>query len=198
MTIRFASSRAGALAAKGSSAMRTAVAALTFACSLDALGFVVEEVSASRVESEIRLSFSASIELSQPVIDALQAGVPVMIVTEANIYQRRPYLPDDLIGIHESTAVIAYRSLYGDYTIQRGGSDAVRYYASLPKALQSLGEKIKLKLDLTEESLLTPEPYRGRIRVYLKRSSLPSVMQLPAYFDDAWNLNTGWQLFDVL
>ncbi len=198
MTICSASWLAASLATKGARGMRTVFAALTFACSLDAFGFVVEEVSASRVESEIRLSFSASIELTQPVIEALRAGVPVMIVTEANIFQRRSYLPDDLIGIHESTAIITYRSLYGDYTIRRSGSDAAQSYASLPKALQSLGEQIKLKLDLTDESLLTPEPYRGRIRVYLKRSGLPSVMQIPAYFDEAWNLNTGWQLFDVL
>ena len=166
--------------------------------SIEAFGFTIDEASAAKKEKEIHLSFTASIELTTLVTDALRAGVPVTIVTEGKIYRVRSDMWDDLIGQYESTDVIRYRSLYRDYVINKDGSENVESYASLTEALQSLAEQRNLKLLLTEQDLESPDAYRGKVRVFLKRSALPSVMQLPAFFNDSWRLNTGWRHFDVL
>ncbi len=169
---------------------------VTGAYSSALFGFEISETSARWEDSAIQVTVNADIELSQDVIDAI-ANFPITITTRIKIYRERKNYWDDLIVEFEIDDAISYRSTYQIYQVTSSDERVSGTYKTLENALKALGKTRVFEIALAKEELADGESYRGKCKVFLRHSKLPSLLRKRAFFKKSWRLGSGWKQFDL-
>ena len=181
---------------KKASVATLALLLVTGAYSSALFGFEISETSARWEDSAIQVTVNADIELSQDAIDAI-ANFPITITTRIKIYRERNNFWDDLIVEFEIDDAISYRSTYQNYQVTSSDERVSGTYKTLENALKALGKTRVFEIALIKEELADGESYRGKCKVFLRHSKLPSLLRKRVFFKKSWRLGSSWKQFNL-
>ena len=130
----------------------------------------LDNVEVLRDEEGVLLSYTASFELSENVIEALVKGVPLHFAAEAKIFRPRWYWRDRLVAHAERGWRLIYQPLTRKYRVSTGGLN--QSYDTLDEALTTLRHSARWKL-------AEPEQLQDNAEHYLEFSFKLDTTQLP-------------------
>jgi hypothetical protein len=139
-----------------------------------AQGVELASLHTTRFEGALNLDFAARVTLPKAVEDALQRGVPVYFVAQADLYRNRWYWRDERVSRVSRSWRLAYQPLTATWRVRLGGLSQT--HATLAEALTSASRSASWKLaDLTQ---IDPDSrYYAEFSYRLDTSQLPSPMQ---------------------
>jgi hypothetical protein len=109
-----------------------------------AAGVEMTTFELARDEDSVRLSFATRFELPHAVEEALQKGVPLHFVAEADLYRSRWYWRDVRVARTTRTWRLAWQPLARSYRVSFGGLHQT--FESLPDALTALRGAVRWKI----------------------------------------------------
>lgn len=139
-----------------------------------AQGVELVTLRASRDEGALNLEFTARVNLPRTVEDALQRGVPLYFVAQAQLLRDRWYWRDERVARVSRSWRVAYQPLTGNWRAGLGGLNQT--YATLTEALTAASRSAGWKLaDLAQ---LDPDKsYYVEFSYRLDTTQLPGPMQ---------------------
>jgi hypothetical protein len=158
----------------------------------DTFGLKVE-----RSDDEILISTQAQFELTSAVEDALQKGLPIYFIAEAEVMRERWYWYDKRVGAAERHLRLAYQPLSRRWKLttsagaSRSGSlglTLTQNFDSLAQALTSIKRISRWKIaDVAE--LDSSLRYRVEFGFRLDLNQLPLPFQIGAIGQSDWNVS---------
>ena len=153
-----------------------------------AQGIVLSNLQTERGDEALLLNFSAAYELTKPVEDALQKGVPIYFTAEVSVFGKRWYWRDDRIAHLSRSWRLAWQPLTRRYRVSTGGLS--QSYPSLHEALASMrgvqGWRIAELSQLDDDTKHYLEfSYR------LDTGQLPRPMQIGLSAPEGWVMNVS-------
>jgi hypothetical protein len=158
----------------------------------------ITELRLERSEGALLLQSSLKLELSNGVEDALQKGMPIYFVTEAELTRDRWYWYDKKVGAVARHYRLAYQPLTRKWRLNvsrepigAGGlaSSLSQTFETLPEAMAAISRTVNWKLadvsDIDADQKLTLS-FKFRLDV----SQLPRPFQMTAGSQAEWNLST--------
>jgi hypothetical protein len=137
-------------------------------------GVELATLQTTRAEGALNLEFAARISLPRAVEDALQRGVPIYFVAEAQLLRSRWYWRDERVARVVRSWRVAYQPLARFWRVGLGGLNQT--YESLPEALNAASSSAGWKLaDLAQ--LDAGGAYYLEFSYRLDTSQLPGPMQ---------------------
>jgi hypothetical protein len=137
-----------------------------------------------RNEEGLALSFSARFELTRAVEDALQKGVPLFFVAQAEVYRSRWYWRDKEVANVTRTWRLAYQPLTRKYRVTFGGLS--QNYDSLPDAMGAVSRTGNWKL--ADASQLDDGSHYVEFSYQLDTAQMPRPMQIGIEGQADWTL----------
>jgi hypothetical protein len=128
----------------------------------------------TRNDEGLFVNFTARFELPRGVEDALQKGVPLFFVAQADLFNNRWYWTDRRVGSIERRWRLAYQPLTRKYRVTFGGLN--QNYDTLEDALASLSRAVNWKL--AEPSQLDDGRYYVEFSYQLDTTQMPRPMQI--------------------
>jgi hypothetical protein len=139
-----------------------------------AQGVELLTLQASREEGVISIEFAARLNLPRAVEDAMQRGVPVYFVAEAQLLRSRWYWRDERVARVQRSWRVVYQPLTGFWRVSLGGLN--QNHATLAEALASASRSAGWKV--AEPSQIDPDKsYYLEFSYRLDSSQLPGPMQ---------------------
>jgi hypothetical protein len=149
-----------------------------------------------RSDSDVLLSAQVQLELPAAVEDALQKGVPLFFVAEADVLRERWYWSDKRVVSAERQLRLAYQPLTRRWRLTvtagpaKGGALGLalnQYFDTLPEALATI--KRISRWQIAEVSELDPSlKYRVEFRFKLDLAQLPLPFQIGTLGQSDWNV----------
>ena len=169
-----------------------------------ATGAALAQFDISNGEAQLNkqtLTVSASLELSlsDKAEEALSKGIPLEVITNLRLVQRRRWLWDRQLGAWSLKHRIRYHALSGQYLVsgKLPDIDATESFTSLQEALRYMGNIEEIDLALPETPPAGKQRYRLQLRTSLDIEALPAPLRPVAYTSPAWHLNSGWSTWKV-
>jgi hypothetical protein len=148
-------------------------------------GIELAALSVHRQDGELTLDFEAPMRLSKTVQDAMQRGLPVYFVAQADLYRSRWYWLDERTARVQRSWRVAYQPLTSNWRVGFGGFN--QSFASLGEALSVVSRSSRWKL--ADLSQLDPDSrYYIEFSYKLDTSQLPSPMQIGLGNQGEWSL----------
>jgi hypothetical protein len=158
---------------QGLTALLVLLAAL-WTPALRAQGVELATLQTSKAEGALNLEFVARVSLPRAVEDALQRGVPIYFVAEAQLLRNRWYWRDERVARVSRSWRLVFQPLTGAWRVSLGGLNQT--YPSLAEALGTISRSAGWKL--AELSQLDPDKaYYLEFSYHLDSSQLPGPMQ---------------------
>jgi len=153
---------------------------------LRAQGIELASLQAVRGDGVLALEFATRVTLSRTVEDALQRGVPVYFVAQADLYRNRWYWRDERVARISRSWRLAYQPLTGNWRLGLGGLNQT--YATQAEAVAALSRAANWKL--ADLSQLDPDSrYYVEFSFRLDTTQLPSPMQIGLGGQADWALS---------
>lgn len=134
-----------------------------------------------------RLELGLDCRLSGPMQDAIDHGIPIVLVVDV----RAGRWPRTLASARPRIE-LRYFPLSRRYQLRTGGSDDVRAFATQAHLVAALGS---LRLGLPPAFADLPRDTPLRVSAAIDPAALPGALRLPALFEPAWRLastETTW------
>lgn len=148
-------------------------------------GVELNQISTTRSEEGLELSFSTRFELPPAAEEALKKGVPIYFTAEAAVLRYRWYWRDNRATRVTRTWRLAWQPLTRQFKVSTGGLN--QGYASLGEALTALrgvsGWRIAEPKDIEDEGR-----YYVEFSYRLDTSQLPRPMQIGLGSPQGWGL----------
>ena len=180
---------------------KTSLAVLVLAALLYApttFGFSITFFDATRQGSEFRITMAADLSLTENVIEALQSNIDIAIRVQVKIYRIRENFWDDLVVDTKIDYTLSNSNIFRGYSVRSSDRKLDRVYDSLSAALDAVGSERTYKIVVPEkQSDESDARYRGKCRIFLDRSKLPSLVSTTVYFNNSWKRNSGWTEFEL-
>lgn len=138
----------------------------------------------ARNEEGLVLSFSARFQLAPAVEDALQKGVPLFFVAQAEVFRDRWYWRDKEVNSVTRTWRLAYQPLTRKYRVTFGGLS--QHYDNLPDALGSVSRTVNWKL--ADVAQLDDGRHYVEFSYQLDTTQMPRPMQIGIGGQPDWTL----------
>ena len=139
-----------------------------------AQGVELATLQASKSDGALNLEFVARVNLPKAVEDALQRGVPIYFVAEAQLWRNRWYWRDERVARVARSWRLAYRPLTSDWRVSLGGLNQT--FPSMAEAMAALSRSGGWKLGELA-ALDTDKSYYLEFSYRLDSSQLPGPMQ---------------------
>lgn len=182
---------------RAADAVRAVVLALTMLLGLSlapaaqAQGIELSSLETERSDDLLTLSFNTTYELTKPVEEALQKGVPIYFTAEVAVYRSRWYWRDLRVAQVSRSWRLAWQPLTRQFRVSTGGLS--QSYASLHEALASVrgaqGWRIA-ELSQLEDGAKHYLEFSYR----LDTSQLPRPMQIGLNVPEGWILSVSRSL----
>lgn len=137
----------------------------------------------TRSDDGLALSFAARFELSKPIEEALQKGVPLFFVAQAEVFRDRWYWADKRLAQATRTWRLAFQPLTRKYRVTYGGLS--QHYDSLPDALTAVTRSVNWKL--ADASQLDDGKLYVEFSYQLDNTQLPRPMQIGIGGQSDWS-----------
>ena len=139
----------------------------------------------SRSDEGLQLAFAVDLTLPRGVEDALQKGIPLYFVAQADVYRARWYWRDRRVASAERTWRLAFQPLTRKYRVSFGGLN--QSFDSLADAMVSVRRVATWKI--ADSAALEPEAsHYVELRYRLDTSLLPRPLQIGLGGQADWNL----------
>ena len=158
----------------------------------------VTELWLERAEGALLLQSTLRLDLSNTVEDALQKGMPIYFVTEAELMRDRWYWYDKKIGAVTRHYRLAYQPLTRKWRLNVSrepigavglASSLSQTFETLPEAMSAVRRTVNWKLaDLAD--IDSDNKYTLSFKFRLDVSQLPRPFQMTAGSQAEWNLST--------
>lgn len=147
-----------------------------------AQGVELAQLQTSKAEGSLNLEFVARVTLPRAVEEALQRGVPLYFVAEAQLLRSRWYWRDERVAKVTRSWRLAYQPLTGAWRVSLGGLNQT--FASLGEALTNVSRSGGWKL--AELQQLDEKGYYLEFSYRLDTSQLPGPMQFGLVGQGDW------------
>ena len=137
----------------------------------------------ARDESALYLEFAARVTLPRAVEDALQRGVPIYFVAEAQLFRSRWYWRDERVARVSRSWRVAFQPLTSSWRVGLGGLN--QSYPSLAEAMASVSSSGGWKLAELSAMDLDKSHYL-EVSYRLDSSQLPGPMQFGLVGQGEW------------
>lgn len=137
----------------------------------------------TRSDDGLALSFAARFELSKPIEEALQKGVPLFFVAQAEVFRDRWYWADKRLAQATRTWRLAFQPLTRKYRVTYGGLS--QHYDSLPDALTAVTRSVSWKL--VDAAQLDDGKHYVEFSYQLDTTQLPRPMQIGIGGQSDWS-----------
>ncbi len=139
----------------------------------------------ARNDDSVLLSFTTRFDLPRSVEDALQKGVPLYFVAEADVYRSRWYWRDVRVARASRTWRLAWQPLTRSYRVSFGGLN--QSFESLADAMTALRGVARWKV-ADGAQLEEGARHYVELRYRLDTSQLPRPMQIGLAGQSEWSL----------
>ncbi len=154
-------------------------------------GFSIQSLETQMQDRVYLLTANFNYHFSTEAIEALEHGVPLLILVDIEIRSPRWWWNDTTIAELEQGYLLLYHALSESYVVHNLNSGTQNNFIRLNHALNFLS-KIK-KLPILDANLLDPKKeYYLRVRTHLDIESLPAPMRPLAYISSDWQLSSDW------
>ena len=151
-----------------------------------AQGVELATLSTSRQEGVLALDFAARLTLSKTVEDALQRGVPIYFVAQADLKRSRWYWRDERVARVTRSWRVAFQPLTGTWRVSLGGLQ--QSLGSMAEALTTASRSAGWRL--ADVSQLDPDSrYTVEFSYRLDTAQLPGPMQFGLVGQSDWALS---------
>lgn len=138
----------------------------------------------ARSDDGLLLSFAARFELSKPIEEALQKGVPLFFVAQAEVFRGRWYWTDKRLANVTRTWRLAYQPLTRRYRVTYSGLS--QHYDNLSDALMAVSRSVDWKL--VDASQLDDGKVYVEFSYQLDTAQMPRPMQIGIGGQSDWSL----------
>jgi hypothetical protein len=138
----------------------------------------------ARGDEGLVLSFAAHFELSKPIEEALQKGVPLFFVAQAEVFRDRWYWADKRLANVTRSWRLAYQPLTRKYRVTYGGLS--QHYDNLSDALVAVSRSVNWKL--VDASQLDDGKHYVEFSYQLDTAQMPRPMQIGIGGQSDWSL----------
>lgn len=138
----------------------------------------------ARNDDGLMLSFAARFELSKPIEEALQKGVPLFFVAQAEVFRDRWYWRDKEVNSSTRTWRLAYQPLTRKYRVTYGGLS--QHYDNLSDALVAVSRTVNWKL--ADAGQLDDGRHYVEFSYQLDTAQMPRPMQIGIGGQSDWSL----------
>ncbi|VAW92663.1 hypothetical protein MNBD_GAMMA23-2476 [hydrothermal vent metagenome] len=154
-------------------------------------GFSIQSLETLMQDRVYLLTANLNYHFSSEAIEALEHGVPLLILVDIEIRSPRWWWSDTTIAELEQGYLLLYHALSESYVVHNLNSGTQNNFIRLAQALSFLST-IK-NLPILDANLLDPKKeYYLRVRTHLDIESLPAPMRPLAYISSDWQLSSGW------
>ena len=153
--------------------------------------FTVRSVKTSLVDKVYTLSAEIDYSFSDAAIEALENGVPLIVLIKIEVERERNWWLNKEIAELQQGYLLLYHALTEKYIINNLNSGAQENYDSLHGAVSALGQLDSLPIldaNLTSDDAR----YLVRMRTFLDLEALPAPMRPVAYISSQWRLESDW------
>ena len=151
--------------------------------SAHAQGVELAALQTGKTDTALTLEFAARVTLPRAVDDALQRGVPIYFVAEAQLLRNRWYWRDERVARVSRSWRVAYQPLTSAWRVSLGGLNQT--YASLAEAMSAVTSASGWRLtDLSQ--IDTDKSYYLEFSYRLDTSQLPGPMQFGLGGQSEW------------
>jgi len=153
--------------------------------------FTIRSVETSLQEKVYTLGAEIEYQFSDAAIEALQNGVPLIVLVDIRVEQVRNWWLNKNIAELQQGYLLLYHALTEKYIVNNLNSGAQENYDSLGAATHALGT-IK-ELPILDAKLANKDSkYLVRLHTYLDLEALPAPMRPMAYISSDWRLASDW------
>ena len=156
-----------------------------------AAGFEIRYAKTRLANGVYLLDANIDFEFSNQALEAIENGIPVIIIFEMDIVRVRRFMWDSDVARLEGRYRIETRALSQTYVVGNLSSGETRVFASFADLVADLGTIRDFPL-IDEHLLDKDNDYRLRIRALLDIESLPAPMRPRAYLSSLWRLKSDW------
>lgn len=154
-------------------------------------GFKIKNAQTRLVDKVYVLQASIDYEFSASVMEAIESGVPMVIVLEIELDRPRRFWWDKEVASLKQRFHLHYHALANQYVVKNLNSGLQTTAPTLHSALYDLRD-IK-ELPLIDRQLLEPgQNYEILLKVSIEFDSLPVPLKLKAYTSRKWWLGSTW------
>ena len=147
----------------------------------------------TRLEGRVYLlDAEVDYRFSSKALDALENGVPLVLVLDIEVEKKRPWWwYDSEVASLEQRFEIQYHALSDQYLLSNLNSSALYAYPTLASTADAVGH-IR-DLPLLDANLIEPDAtYEVQVRSRLDIEALPSPLRPLAYVLPGWRLSSDW------
>lgn len=163
---------------------------LSLAAQADA-EFSIRQAQVRSAAEQLRLDAQVDFAFSEPVLEALDHGVPLTLVFQIQVRRADAWLWEDSLLDEHWRYTIRYRPLSQRYEIHRLPNGDGRDFVSRDTAIRALGE-LSDQVLMRRDRLDPNTDYVLQIKVFLDIEELPLPLRPMAYLTPSWNLSSGW------
>ena len=154
-------------------------------------GFNIQSLETLMRDRVYLLNANFNYNFSNEAIEALEHGVPLLILVDIEILSPRWWWGDKTIADLEQGYLLLYHALSESYVVHNLNSGTQNNFISLQQSLSFLSQ-IK-ELPILDANLLdSKKDYYLRVRTHLDIESLPAPMRPLAYISSDWQLASDW------
>ena len=156
-----------------------------------AQGIELHSLKAERSDESLTLSFSTFFQLTKPVEEALQIGVPIYFTADVSVYRERWYWRDVRVSRQSRSWRLAWQPLTRQYRVSTGGLN--QSFGSLGEALSSMrGTQAWRIADLSR--LEEGAKHYLEFSYRLDTGQLPRPMQIGLSAPEGWAMSVSRSL----
>lgn len=156
-----------------------------------AADFSVRSVGTELKDEVYLLNAEIDYRLSAEVNEALENGVPLIIMLTIEVERERNWWFNKTIAELQQGYLLLYHALSETYIVNNLNSGAQENFRNLSNALRAMGHIEGLPI--LDAYLVEPEQkHHVEIKTYLDIESLPAPMRPIAYLSPKWRLESDW------
>jgi hypothetical protein len=159
-------------------------------------GFTIKRAETKLVDQVYQLSVQIDYRFSQKVLDAIESGVPIVLVLDIEVRRPRSFMWDEQIAQLRQRFQLQYHALTEQYIVKNLNSGAQNTAPTLNTALYYLRDINNVPL--IDQQLLNPKQhYQVRLKMSMEFDSLPVPLKLSAYLSRSWWLGSDWFVWNL-
>lgn len=159
--------------------------------SLWAEGVSIEDIHTVLRDDNIYVSAKLNFVLTDKVREAVDNGIPVVLVIKMRIDRPREYWFSEEVVRERRRYELRYHALAERYLVSDLGSGVQQRFRRLEAALEYAGRLLNYHL-VDSKELGDPGDYQLRMLGTLDIGSLPTPLRLWAYLDSGWYVKSEW------
>jgi len=163
-----------------------------------AAGFTIPRAEIVLTDKVYHLNASLEFDFSDEVLQAINNGVPLVLVLDIEFLRLRQYLWNQEVATLEQRFQLDYHALSEQFVVRNLNSGAQFTFFSLTAALLKIGEI--QRLPIIDEQLLfadDDENIYARIRTRIEYDALPVPLRINALISKSWWLSSVWLKLDL-